>query len=110
MSEVPSLWYDLGLNYYHQSRPLGPMEGDQDSPSLLLEKSQEVSQSPAQQQFCTVSSQRWPAVNKYLLFSQCLKKAIMLDSGNHSYWNALGVISMSKGKAARLHPDWIGWP
>lgn len=28
----------------------------------------------------------------------------MLDSGNHSYWNALGVISMSKGKDMLLHP------
>ncbi|XP_017272832.1 tetratricopeptide repeat protein 37 isoform X2 [Kryptolebias marmoratus] len=28
---------------------------------------------------------------------QCLKKAIKMDSGNHSYWNALGVISMNKG-------------
>lgn len=46
MSEVPSLWYDLGLNYYHQSRLLCPTEGDQNSPSLLLEKTQEVSQNP----------------------------------------------------------------
>lgn len=60
MSEVPSLWYDLGLNYYHQSRLLCPPEGDQNSPSLLLEKTQEVIQSPAQQQFCPVRSQRWP--------------------------------------------------
>lgn len=28
---------------------------------------------------------------------QCIKKAIMLDSGDHNYWNALGVISMTKG-------------
>ncbi|KAM7416515.1 hypothetical protein PAMA_018530 [Pampus argenteus] len=69
MPEVPSLWYDLGLNYYHQaSRPCPTTEGDQTSPSLLLEKAQ-----------------------------QCLKKAIMMDSENHSYWNSLGVISMSKG-------------
>uniref|UniRef100_A0A8C4E3R1 SKI3 subunit of superkiller complex n=1 Tax=Dicentrarchus labrax TaxID=13489 RepID=A0A8C4E3R1_DICLA len=68
MSEVPSLWYDLGLNYYRQSRLTFPTEGDQNSPSLLLEKS-----------------------------LQCLKKAIMMDSGNYSYWSALGVISMSKG-------------
>uniref|UniRef100_A0AAX7T5H4 Tetratricopeptide repeat domain 37 n=1 Tax=Astatotilapia calliptera TaxID=8154 RepID=A0AAX7T5H4_ASTCA len=27
---------------------------------------------------------------------QCLKKAIMMDSSNHSYWNALGVVSMNK--------------
>uniref|UniRef100_A0A8C5IBJ0 Tetratricopeptide repeat domain 37 n=1 Tax=Gouania willdenowi TaxID=441366 RepID=A0A8C5IBJ0_GOUWI len=63
MPEVSSLWYDLGLNYYHQA-----------------------------------SSQ----VNSVWLYSfflslQCLKKAIMMDSGNHSYWNALGVVSTNKG-------------
>ncbi|XP_062272695.1 superkiller complex protein 3 isoform X1 [Scomber scombrus] len=68
MPEVPSLWYDLGLNYYHQASLCCPTEVDQNSPSLLLEKAQ-----------------------------QCLKKAIMMDSGNHYYWNSLGVISMSKG-------------
>ncbi|XP_037339604.2 tetratricopeptide repeat protein 37 [Pungitius pungitius] len=68
MPEVPSLWNDLGLNYYHQSSLSCLTEDDQNSPSLLLEKAQ-----------------------------QCLKKAIMMDSGNHSFWNALGVISMSKG-------------
>uniref|UniRef100_A0A671Y3D8 SKI3 subunit of superkiller complex n=1 Tax=Sparus aurata TaxID=8175 RepID=A0A671Y3D8_SPAAU len=68
MSEVPSLWYDLGLNYFRQASLPCPTEGDQNSPSLLLEKAQ-----------------------------QCLKKAIMMDSGNHSNWNALGVISMSEG-------------
>ncbi|XP_068167730.1 superkiller complex protein 3 [Antennarius striatus] len=67
-SEVPSLWYDIGLNYYHQSTCPCPAVGDQNSPSLLLEKAQ-----------------------------QCLKKAIMMDSENYSYWNALGVISMSRG-------------
>uniref|UniRef100_A0AAQ5YQW8 Tetratricopeptide repeat domain 37 n=1 Tax=Amphiprion ocellaris TaxID=80972 RepID=A0AAQ5YQW8_AMPOC len=45
-----------------------PPEGDQTSLSLLLEKAQ-----------------------------QCLKKAVMMGSGNHSHWNALGVISMNKG-------------
>uniref|UniRef100_A0A665T6Y8 Tetratricopeptide repeat domain 37 n=1 Tax=Echeneis naucrates TaxID=173247 RepID=A0A665T6Y8_ECHNA len=68
MSEAPSLWYDLGLNYYHQSSLPCPTEGDQSSQSLVLEKAQ-----------------------------QCLKKAIMMESGNHSYWNALGVIAMNKG-------------
>ncbi|KAM3611589.1 uncharacterized protein V6R79_020889 [Siganus canaliculatus] len=66
MSEVPSIWYDLGINYYRQARCV--TAEDQNSLSLLLEKAQ-----------------------------QCLKKAIMMDSGNHIYWNALGVISMSKG-------------
>lgn len=71
MAEAPSLWYDLGLNYYKQARLPCSTQGepeDQSSLSLLLEKAQ-----------------------------QCLKKAIMLDSGNHSYWNALGVVAMSKG-------------
>ncbi|XP_075895011.1 tetratricopeptide repeat protein 37 [Nelusetta ayraudi] len=68
MPEVPSLWHDLGFNFYRQSCITSPAEGDQNCQSLLLEKAQE-----------------------------CLKKAIMLESGNHSYWNALGVISMSEG-------------
>ncbi|XP_053180794.1 SKI3 subunit of superkiller complex protein isoform X2 [Scomber japonicus] len=68
MPEVPSLWYDLGLNYYHQACLFCPTEVDQNSPSLLLEKAE-----------------------------QCLKKAIMMDSENHYFWNSLGVISMSKG-------------
>ncbi|KAJ8006135.1 hypothetical protein DPEC_G00125100 [Dallia pectoralis] len=61
MPESSSLWYDLGLNYYHQARL------EQHSP-ILLEKA-----------------------------LQCVKKAIMLNSSNHSYWNTLGVITMSKG-------------
>lgn len=42
MSEVPSLWYDLGLNYFRQASLPCPTEGDQNSPSLLLEKAQQV--------------------------------------------------------------------
>ncbi|CAN9513348.1 unnamed protein product [Ophioblennius macclurei] len=64
MPEVSSLWYDLGLNYYHQAT-CQPKLTEEDQSSEKAE--------------------------------QCLKKAIMMDSGNHSYWNALGVISMSKG-------------
>ncbi|KAM4615710.1 tetratricopeptide repeat protein 37 [Polymixia lowei] len=67
MPEAPSLWYDLGLNYHRQAGLPCPEEEDQNSQALLLEKAQ-----------------------------QCLKKAIMMDSGNHGYWNALGVIAMSK--------------
>uniref|UniRef100_A0A673CQX6 Tetratricopeptide repeat domain 37 n=1 Tax=Sphaeramia orbicularis TaxID=375764 RepID=A0A673CQX6_9TELE len=68
MPEAPSLWYDLGLNYHRQAGSSFPTDKDQNSLSELLEKAQ-----------------------------QCLKKAIMMDSGNHSYWNSLGVISVSKG-------------
>lgn len=42
MSEVPSLWYDLGLNYYHQSSLTCPSGEDQNSSSLLLEKAKQV--------------------------------------------------------------------
>ncbi|XP_035022262.1 tetratricopeptide repeat protein 37 isoform X2 [Hippoglossus stenolepis] len=68
VSEAPSLWYDLGLNYYHQAKLPISSEGDQNSQSLVLEKAQ-----------------------------QCFKKAIMMDCENHSYWNGLGAISMNKG-------------
>uniref|UniRef100_A0A3Q2QUL0 SKI3 subunit of superkiller complex n=1 Tax=Fundulus heteroclitus TaxID=8078 RepID=A0A3Q2QUL0_FUNHE len=69
MPEVASLWYDLGFNYYYQAT-ISPCPTDehQNCPSLSLKKAQ-----------------------------QCLKKAIQMDSGNYSYWNALGVISMCKG-------------
>lgn len=68
MPEAASLWYDLGLNCYRQATLLSSTEADPNALSQVLEKAQ-----------------------------QCLKKAIMMDSGNHSYWNALGVISVSKG-------------
>lgn len=92
MSEVPSLWCDLGLNYYRQSSIPCPAEGDQNCPSLLLEKAQEVTPKILLHFFISEM-----VFNKILSLFQCLKKAIMLESGNHSYWNALGVISMSKG-------------
>lgn len=45
MPEVPSLWCDLGLNYYHQASSQPCLkEGDQNSASLLLEKAQQVIQ------------------------------------------------------------------
>uniref|UniRef100_A0A8C7ZYA4 SKI3 subunit of superkiller complex n=1 Tax=Oryzias sinensis TaxID=183150 RepID=A0A8C7ZYA4_9TELE len=69
MPEAPSLWYDLGLNYYRQAACQSALtEENQNSPSQDLEKAQ-----------------------------QCLKKSIMMDSGNYSYWNTLGVVSMNKG-------------
>ncbi|XP_027001415.1 tetratricopeptide repeat protein 37 [Tachysurus fulvidraco] len=67
MPDTPSLWCDLGLNYYHQSRLIWSTSTEQDVQSLL---------------------------EKAL---QCVKKAVMLDSGNHMYWNALGVVAMTKG-------------
>lgn len=69
MPEVASLWYDLGLNYYHQATSVPCLtQKDQNSPSMDIEKAQ-----------------------------QCFKKAVMMDSRNHSFWNALGVVSMNKG-------------
>ncbi|KAI4898342.1 hypothetical protein NFI96_024562 [Prochilodus magdalenae] len=67
MAEAPSIWCDLGLNYYHQSRLILSQSIEQNVQGLL---------------------------EKAL---QCVKKAVMLDSGNHTYWNALGVVAMAKG-------------
>uniref|UniRef100_A0A672JN51 Tetratricopeptide repeat domain 37 n=1 Tax=Salarias fasciatus TaxID=181472 RepID=A0A672JN51_SALFA len=68
MPEVSSLWYDLGLNYYHQA-----------------------------------TSQPKDCLLKCVSSSQCLKKAIMMDSGNHSYWNALGP------NVCTLHLNVVAW-
>lgn len=39
MPEVASLWYDLGLNYYHQA---SLTQNDQNSPAMDIEKAQQV--------------------------------------------------------------------
>ncbi|XP_041957097.1 tetratricopeptide repeat protein 37 isoform X1 [Alosa sapidissima] len=67
MPEAASLWCDLGINYYRQCQKLLPLNQEQDI-QTLLEKS-----------------------------LQCIKKAVMLDSANNSYWNALGVVAMATG-------------
>ncbi|XP_042305350.1 tetratricopeptide repeat protein 37 isoform X3 [Sceloporus undulatus] len=64
----PNTWCDLGINYYHQAQHLTAMGNSKNEISELLEKS-----------------------------VQCLKKAVRLDSKNHLYWNALGVVACCKG-------------
>ncbi|KAM6289370.1 superkiller complex protein 3 [Aegotheles albertisi] len=61
---LPSLWCDLGINYYQQAEHLTAVGTDMNEISDLLEKS-----------------------------LQCLKKAVRLDSKNHLHWNALGVVA-----------------
>ena len=54
------------------------------------------SHNPTRQQFSMIWSQK-SYFKMFSLSFQCLKKAIMMDSENHYFWNSLGVISMSKG-------------
>ncbi|KAK7934130.1 hypothetical protein WMY93_005026 [Mugilogobius chulae] len=70
MPDVASLWHDLGLNYHKQACLLSSSKEDETAQVGVLVKAQ-----------------------------QCLKKAVMMDSTNHIYWNALGVVSMCKGIA-----------
>uniref|UniRef100_A0A8C0JB40 SKI3 subunit of superkiller complex n=1 Tax=Chelonoidis abingdonii TaxID=106734 RepID=A0A8C0JB40_CHEAB len=64
----PNTWCDLGINYYRQAQHLTAANSDTNEISELLEKS-----------------------------LQCLKKAVRLDSKNHLYWNALGVVACCSG-------------
>ncbi|XP_037981724.1 tetratricopeptide repeat protein 37 isoform X3 [Motacilla alba alba] len=64
LMSLPSIWCDLGINYYRQAEHLTAVGTDMNEISELLEKS-----------------------------LQCLKKAVRLDSRNHLYWNALGVVA-----------------
>ncbi|MEE6508118.1 hypothetical protein FKM82_019100 [Ascaphus truei] len=68
LQSTSNLWCDLGINYYCQAQHLLASDGKRNDTSDLLEKS-----------------------------LQCIKKAVMMESGNHLYWNALGVISSSIG-------------
>ncbi|XP_028660594.2 tetratricopeptide repeat protein 37 [Erpetoichthys calabaricus] len=67
LPESANIWCDLGINYYRQAQCVFINLGE-NGINEILEKS-----------------------------LQCLKKSVMLDSGNHYYWNALGVIAMCKG-------------
>ncbi|KAM4875328.1 superkiller complex protein 3 [Thomomys bottae] len=61
-------WCDLGINYYHQAQHLAEINSNTNDVKELVEKS-----------------------------LHCLKKAVRLDSNNHVYWNALGVVACYSG-------------
>ncbi|XP_075037195.1 superkiller complex protein 3 [Mixophyes fleayi] len=63
-----NIWCDLGINYFYQAENLLNPDCKGSSSNDLLEKS-----------------------------LQCIKKSIMMDSSNHQYWNALGVVCCCKG-------------
>lgn len=68
LMSTSNTWCDLGINYYHQARHLAETGSGTDGLTELLEKS-----------------------------VHCLKKAVRLDSNNHLYWNALGVVACYRG-------------
>uniref|UniRef100_A0A4W3JP45 SKI3 subunit of superkiller complex n=1 Tax=Callorhinchus milii TaxID=7868 RepID=A0A4W3JP45_CALMI len=82
MSTSANLWCDLGINYYRQAQHLSA-SGKENEVEEILEKS-----------------------------LQCLKKCVMLDSRNHLYWNALGVVASCKGILCYvnlLYQNVVGW-
>ncbi|KAK2495591.1 hypothetical protein MC885_006993 [Smutsia gigantea] len=68
LMSTSNTWCDLGINYYRQAQHLAETGSSMDDLTELLEKS-----------------------------LHCLKKAVRLDSSNHLYWNALGVVSCYNG-------------
>ncbi|XP_058132310.1 superkiller complex protein 3 isoform X2 [Dasypus novemcinctus] len=68
LMSTSNTWCDLGINYYRQAQHLAETGSDMNDLKELLEKS-----------------------------LHCLKKAVRLDSKNHLYWNALGVVACSSG-------------
>lgn len=68
LMSTSNTWCDLGINYYHQAQHLAETGSSTDGLTELLEKS-----------------------------VHCLKKAVRLDSNNHLYWNALGVVACYRG-------------
>lgn len=68
LMSTSNTWCDLGINYYRQVQHLAESGSDMNDLNELMEKSM-----------------------------HCLKKAVRLDSNNHLYWNALGVVSCYSG-------------
>lgn len=110
MPEAASLWCDLGINYYRQCLKLLSLNQEQDL-QMLLEKSVQVLKGLAGSPSSHLAS--WQSSSAFWLSRgltcgnvccsrtiQCIKKAVMLDSDNYSFWNALGVVSMVTGMLA----------
>ncbi|XP_074239525.1 superkiller complex protein 3 isoform X2 [Saimiri boliviensis] len=68
LMSTSNTWCDLGINYYRQAQHLAETGSNVNDLKELLEKS-----------------------------LNCLKKAVRLDSNNHLYWNALGVVACYSG-------------
>ncbi|XP_004586254.2 superkiller complex protein 3 isoform X1 [Ochotona princeps] len=68
LMSTSNTWCDLGINYYRQVQHLAETGSNESDLQELLEKS-----------------------------LHCLKKAVRLDSSNHVYWNALGVVACYSG-------------
>nr|XP_055089325.1 SKI3 subunit of superkiller complex protein isoform X2 [Symphalangus syndactylus] len=68
LMSTANTWCDLGINYYRQAQHLAETGSNMNDLKELLEKS-----------------------------LHCLKKAVRLDSNNHLYWNALGVVACYSG-------------
>uniref|UniRef100_A0A8V8TNJ4 Superkiller complex protein 3 n=1 Tax=Homo sapiens TaxID=9606 RepID=A0A8V8TNJ4_HUMAN len=68
LMSTSNTWCDLGINYYRQAQHLAETGSNMNDLKELLEKS-----------------------------LHCLKKAVRLDSNNHLYWNALGVVACYSG-------------
>uniref|UniRef100_A0A4X1TF68 Superkiller complex protein 3 n=1 Tax=Sus scrofa TaxID=9823 RepID=A0A4X1TF68_PIG len=68
LMSTSNTWCDLGINYYRRAQHLVETGSNSNDLQELLEKS-----------------------------LHCLKKAVRLDSSNHLYWNALGVVSCYSG-------------
>nr|XP_004651671.2 tetratricopeptide repeat protein 37 [Jaculus jaculus]XP_044989526.1 tetratricopeptide repeat protein 37 [Jaculus jaculus]XP_044989527.1 tetratricopeptide repeat protein 37 [Jaculus jaculus] len=68
LMSTSNTWCDLGINYYRQAQHLADTNSNTNDLKELLEKS-----------------------------LHCLKKAVRLDSNNHLYWNALGVVACYSG-------------
>lgn len=85
--------------------PVQPTLPRRGRPKLLVSAPRESPGGNSQQQETVLHGLHPDVVFKdiFLFSFQCLKKAIMMESGNYSYWNALGVISMSKGNNMLPH-------
>ncbi|XP_028615919.1 tetratricopeptide repeat protein 37 [Grammomys surdaster] len=68
LMSTSNTWCDLGINYYRQAQHLAEIGSSMNDLTELLEKS-----------------------------LHCLKKAVRLNSNNHLYWNALGVVACYRG-------------
>uniref|UniRef100_A0A673MNC0 Tetratricopeptide repeat protein 37-like n=1 Tax=Sinocyclocheilus rhinocerous TaxID=307959 RepID=A0A673MNC0_9TELE len=94
MPEAPSLWCDLGLNYYHQSRLLSCLNPEEDQQPLLEKAIQ-----------CKSHILECPrgGIENFALAQHCFIKSVKAESNNVVAWTNLGALYLKKGNIELSH-------
>ncbi|KAJ7423629.1 Tetratricopeptide repeat protein 37 [Pitangus sulphuratus] len=98
---LPSIWCDLGINYYRQAEHLTAMGTDKNEISELLEKSLQLD-------LALLFSFSPPAIANYALAQHSFIKSVQAEQINIVAWTNLGVLYLATGNIEALIAEMVG--